>query len=77
MHHMFDSNLGGTLLQGSDTTSASLQNAIRALVLFPEAQSKLQEELDRIVGSDRVPTSRDVPRLKYTSAFIEEVRYTA
>lgn len=67
-------NLGGTLLQASDTTSASLQNAIRALVLFPEAQKRLQEELDRVVGPDRVPTLDDIPKLKYTSAFIEEVR---
>ena len=69
------SNLGGTLLQGSDTTSASLQNAIRALVLFPDAQRKLQEELDRVVGAERVPTFADIPNLKYTLAFIEEARF--
>ena len=58
------SNLGGTLLQGSDTTSASLQNAIRALVLFPDAQRKLQEELDRVCGNRSPTFEDDLPYLK-------------
>ncbi|KII83911.1 hypothetical protein PLICRDRAFT_118622 [Plicaturopsis crispa FD-325 SS-3] len=66
-------NLGGVLLEGSDTSSATLQGVVLALVAFPEAQKKCREEIDRVVGSDRAPTHDDFPNLPYTAAFIEEV----
>jgi len=65
-------NLGGTLLEGSDTSSATLQGVVLALVSFPECQRKLHEEIDRVVGSDRAPTWEDIPNLPYLLAFIEE-----
>ncbi|KAF8520307.1 cytochrome P450 [Gautieria morchelliformis] len=65
-------HLGGVLLAGMDTSSAALQVVILSLVNFPDAQKKAQEEIDRVVGSDRVPTWRDIPDLPYTMAFLEE-----
>jgi cytochrome P450 len=56
-----------------DTSSAALQVVVLALVNFPDAQRKAQEEMDRVVGSDRVPTWSDIPNLPYTMAFLEEV----
>lgn len=67
-------NLGGALLEASDTSSAFLQAIILMLVAYPEAQSKAQQEIDEIVGPDRLPTWDDIPKLKYMNAFIEEVR---
>ncbi|KIY51316.1 cytochrome P450 [Fistulina hepatica ATCC 64428] len=65
-------NLGGTLLEGSDTTSASTQYIILCAAAFPEKQQKVAEELERVVGRHRVPRFEDMPNLPYTRAFAEE-----
>ncbi|KIY51315.1 cytochrome P450 [Fistulina hepatica ATCC 64428] len=65
-------NLGGALLEASDTSSALLQVVILMLVAYPETQKKAQEEIDEVVGPDRPPTFSDLPKLKYMSAVIEE-----
>ncbi|KAK7031112.1 hypothetical protein VNI00_013717 [Paramarasmius palmivorus] len=65
--------LGGVLLEGgSDTTSSFLQSLILAMVAFPEAQRKAQEELDRVVGPHRIPTLDDIEELPYVKAVIRE-----
>lgn len=66
-------NLGGTLLEGSDTSSAILQTIIMLLVAYPEAQAKAQEEIDKVVGNQNPPTWSDLRELHYMHAFIEEV----
>ncbi|KAF8649385.1 hypothetical protein AX16_005826 [Volvariella volvacea WC 439] len=66
-------NIGGTLLEGSDTTSATLQGIALCLVSFPEAQKKIRAEIDRVVGNQRTPRWDDIPNLPYLNAFIEEV----
>lgn len=66
-------NLGGTLIEGSDTSSASLQNAVLILTRFPHVQVKARAEIDRVIGGDRVPAWEDLPNLPYTMAVIEEV----
>ena len=48
-----------------DTTSATLQSLILALVLHPEVQEKAHEEMDRVVGQTRSPTWEDEPNLPY------------
>ena len=40
--------------------------------LFPEVQRKAQEELDRVVGPDRVPEFTDYDSLVYVQAIILE-----
>lgn len=73
----YNRHLGGVLLEGSDTCSASLQNVVFALTIFPHAQRKAREEIDRVVGRDRAPSWEDLANLPYTLAFIEEVRLPA
>ncbi|KAF9467088.1 cytochrome P450 [Collybia nuda] len=65
-------NLGGVLLQGSDTSSAALQNLVFCLVCYPEAQEKAFQEVERVVGSDRAPRCDDLPNLPYIRALVEE-----
>ncbi|KAL0565905.1 hypothetical protein V5O48_016113 [Marasmius crinis-equi] len=65
--------LGGILLEGgSDTTSSFLQSMVLAMIAFPGAQKKAQEELDRVVGSHRLPTLDDLSDLPYIRAIIQE-----
>ncbi|KAE9398628.1 cytochrome P450 [Gymnopus androsaceus JB14] len=65
-------HLGGVLLEGSDTSSAALQNAVYALTLYQDVQSRIQRELDEVVGTNRAPIFDDLPKLKYLLAFIDE-----
>lgn len=65
--------LAGTMLEaGSDTTSNTLYGFIQAMVLYPEAQRKAQRELDRVVGSARLPSMADEPDLQYIRACMKE-----
>lgn len=43
------------------------------MVLFPEAQRKAQEELDGVLGQDRLPLFSDRPNLPYLDALHKEV----
>ncbi|KAL0566381.1 hypothetical protein V5O48_015634 [Marasmius crinis-equi] len=58
---------------GGETTSAQLAWLIEAMVLYPETQRKAQEEIDKVVGRDRMPTSQDLSILPYVSALVTEV----
>ena len=44
-----------------------------ALVLHPEIHKRAQDELDVVVGRDRLPTFDDRPRLAYIDAICREV----
>jgi cytochrome P450 len=65
--------ISGTLLEaGSDTTSSTLIGFIQAMLLFPDAQHKAHDELDRVIGSDRLPTMEDQDSLPYIHSCIKE-----
>lgn len=44
-----------------------------AMILFPEVQKKAQEELDRVIGTERLPTFTDRTSLPYVDAVVKEV----
>ncbi|KAF4598755.1 mannose-ethanolamine phosphotransferase gpi13 [Pleurotus pulmonarius] len=44
-----------------------------AMILYPECQKRGQEEIDRIVGRDRLPTFEDKESLPYVSCIVEEI----
>jgi cytochrome P450 len=58
---------------GSETTATTLQWFFKAAVLYPEFTRSAQEELDQIVGPERLPDWEDRPKLPYISAVIEEL----
>ncbi|KAH8115962.1 cytochrome P450 [Phellopilus nigrolimitatus] len=58
---------------GADTTVASLLTFILAMVLNPEAQQRGQEEMDRVIGKDNLPTMEDRPNLPFVNALVKEV----
>ncbi|XP_051492936.1 cytochrome P450 2D17-like [Apus apus] len=59
---------------GSETTATTLRWAFLHMVLHPEIQSKVQAEIDKVIGSERPPTMEDQVRLPYTNAVIHEVQ---
>ncbi|EXJ80110.1 hypothetical protein A1O1_08252 [Capronia coronata CBS 617.96] len=65
--------ISGSLLEaGSDTTAATLIGFIQAMVVFPEVQKKAQEEIDRVVGTERLPTMEDAPQMQYIRGCVKE-----
>ncbi|PIA89106.1 Cytochrome P450 2E1 [Cercospora beticola] len=65
-------NLTANLIGGGvDTTSSSMISMILAMCCFPRAQQKAYEEIERVVGPDRLPDWDD--ELPYVDALVEEV----
>jgi len=58
---------------GADTTVSSIMTFFLAMTLHPEVQKAAQEEIDRVIGSDRLPTSADKDNLPYIQAVVKEV----
>ncbi|KAI9451145.1 cytochrome P450 oxidoreductase [Lactarius psammicola] len=58
---------------GTDTVVATVSTFILAMVLFPDVQLKAQEEIDRVVGSGRLPNFNDREHLPYLSALYKEL----
>jgi cytochrome P450 len=53
-----------------NTLSTTLNYAMAFLLNYPEVQTKVQQELDAVVGRDRLPTLDDRTRLVETSVSI-------
>jgi cytochrome P450 len=61
------------LLTPTIETVSSMISFFLALVLYPEAQRRAQEELDAVIGRDRLPTFNDRPHLPYIEAMCKEL----
>ena len=57
---------------GADTSVSVTYTFFLAMTLFPEVQKAAQEEIDRIVGSDRLPSFADRENLPYINALVKE-----
>ncbi|KAI0656915.1 O-methylsterigmatocystin oxidoreductase [Cubamyces menziesii] len=64
---------GLAYVTGADTTTHSMQAFFLAMVQYPEAQKKAQEELDAVIGLDRLPEFTDRDSLPYVNAVVKEV----
>ncbi|OQU97105.1 hypothetical protein CLAIMM_03094 isoform 2 [Cladophialophora immunda] len=65
--------LSELLAAGSETTATTLQWFFKAAVLYPDFIKSAQEELDRVVGPDRLPQWEDRSKLPYIAATVEEI----
>ncbi|AQK53317.1 Putative cytochrome P450 superfamily protein [Zea mays] len=57
---------------GTDTTSSTVEWALAELIRHPDVLRKAQQELDAVVGRDRLVSESDLPRLTYLTAVIKE-----
>lgn len=59
-------------IAGQETTANTIIYSFICALNYPETQKKIHEELDRVIGSDRVITVADKPKLVYCQAYINE-----
>ncbi len=64
-------------IAGSETTSTTLNWAVLYMILNPDVQEKVQEELDAVTGGGRLPTMADRQDTPYTEAVIHELQRCA
>ncbi|XP_077217392.1 cytochrome P450 78A7-like [Tasmannia lanceolata] len=60
------------IFRGTDATALLTEWTMAELVLNPDVQNKLQEELDLVIGSNQTVTDADVANLPYLQAVIKE-----
>ena len=65
-------NVRSLLEAGSDTTASTMVAWIQAMAVFPHVLKKAQEEMDRVIGPNRLPTMEDEHNLPYVRAMIKE-----
>ena len=58
---------------GSGTPAHWIQFLVLIMVAHPEVQKKAHEEIDLVIGTDRMPTLQDLNNLPYIQAIINEV----
>ncbi|KAF8342404.1 cytochrome P450 [Amanita rubescens] len=62
-----------TYLGGVETLHASTMTFFRTMALYPAIQKRAQEEIDRVVGTERLPDFEDRISLPYIGALLREV----
>ncbi|KAL2269692.1 hypothetical protein VTJ83DRAFT_1876 [Remersonia thermophila] len=60
------------VIAGNDTTAATLMLLVLYLMQNPLVQRRAQEEIDCVVGRDRLPTWSDLPGLQYVNLVLQE-----
>ncbi|KAK5310121.1 hypothetical protein LTR93_012107 [Exophiala xenobiotica] len=64
----------GTLFEaGAGTTASAMMSFFLAMCHYPEWQTRLQQELDQVIGDKRMPDFDDIPSLPTVRAVAKEV----
>lgn len=65
--------IGDLFTAGMETIKTTLQWAVVYMLHHPEVAKAVQEELDQVVGRNRLPNLEDMPFLPYTESTLLEV----
>ncbi|XP_059442675.1 flavonoid 3'-monooxygenase [Corylus avellana] len=57
---------------GTDTSSSTVEWAIAELIRHPKILAQVQQELDSVVGRERLVSELDLPQLTYLQAVVKE-----
>ncbi|XP_078422644.1 cytochrome P450 2K1-like isoform X1 [Cetorhinus maximus] len=61
-------------IAGMGTAATTIRWALYIMMKYPDIQRKVQEEIDRVIGSERSPRMEDRKHMPYTDAVIHEVQ---
>ncbi|XP_022094290.1 cytochrome P450 2U1-like [Acanthaster planci] len=62
---------------GTETMTTTFRWALLYMIAYPDIQSRVQQEMDRVVGRNRLPRWLDKPSLPYTEAVLCEIQRVA
>ncbi|XP_034987672.1 cytochrome P450 2W1 isoform X4 [Zootoca vivipara] len=62
------------VLAGTETTGTTLQWAILLMMKYPDIQRQAREEIERVIGLERLPTSEDRKQMPFNNAIVHEVQ---
>ncbi|KAH7110698.1 cytochrome P450 [Dactylonectria macrodidyma] len=65
-------NAGHAFAGATDTTLNTTLGFIKAMMLYPEVQARAQQEIDKVVGSERMPGWGDWDKLPYMRCIMKE-----
>ncbi|PFX13863.1 Steroid 17-alpha-hydroxylase/17,20 lyase [Stylophora pistillata] len=65
--------LGDLAVAGTDTTTEFLTWSLLYLASYPDIQTKIHQQLDDVIGRDRLPCFQDRSSLPYLEATISEI----
>ncbi|KAI5058385.1 hypothetical protein GOP47_0026555 [Adiantum capillus-veneris] len=72
-----DNNIQAILMDlfigGSETSASTVEWALAELLNNPKEMTMVQEELDKVVGRDRLVEDEDIPNLPYLNAIVKEI----
>ncbi|CAH1266085.1 CYP2D6 [Branchiostoma lanceolatum] len=60
-------------LAGTDTTATTLHWAVLFMILHPDIQQKVQQEIDSVLGPNQVPSMEHRSQMPYTEATLSEI----
>ncbi|KAE8155236.1 cytochrome P450 [Aspergillus avenaceus] len=63
---------GALYTGGADTTVSAMSCFFLAMALYPDVQKKAQEEIERVLGPNKLPTFEDRDNLPYIDALVKE-----
>ncbi|KAJ7963452.1 Cytochrome P450 [Quillaja saponaria] len=61
------------IFRGTDTVAVLIEWILARMVLHPDIQSKVHEELDRVVGKSRAVSEADIAAMVFLPAVVKEV----
>lgn len=61
------------IFRGTDTVAVLIEWILARMVVHKDEQEKVQEELDKVVGTSRAVVESDIPSLVYLTAVVKEV----
>lgn len=59
---------------GMETAVPTIRWAFLLMIKYPEYQQKVRDEIDCVIGKDRLPTTADRNSMPYTQAVINEIQ---